>query len=282
MITQTKREIVKGIAASDGIAIGPIFFYTPPHLEVPKRAATDAKAEFARFQAACAQADIELARLKETVHQRAGAEAAGIFDAHRMLLADPTLHEMIKALSDTGKNAEAAVVAAADELAAEFAAMEDELFAARAADVRDLARRVLRILLDVPDTSLGALAAPSIIVAHDLSPSDTAGLDPTMTLGLCTAAGGKTSHSAILARTLGIPAVVGIASAALEPLETGMAAALNGAEGTLILDPSAAEVVQMRQAQNQRQKHLDKMQLSALAEARTADGKRVEVAANIG
>ncbi len=122
----------------------------------------------------------------------------------------PLSKRKIREFVEIGQTVEQALVNATDELANLLAGMADELFAARALDVKDVGRRVLRILLGLPDTALSAVTEPSIIVAEDLTPSDTASLDPKLTLGFTTAQGGLTSHSAILARTLGIPAIVGM------------------------------------------------------------------------
>ncbi len=160
--------------------------------------------------------------------------------------------------------------------------MGDELFAARALDVKDVGRRVLRILLGLPDTALSAVTEPSIIVAEDLTPSDTASLDPKLTLGFITAQGGLTSHSAILARTLGLPAIVGIGNDLLSHVSSGMFILMDGRTGETILEPDEETVMRYNQIRAQRDSHLQVLKAAAAKEALTANGRRVEVAANIG
>lgn len=279
--TMTER-ILKGIAAAEGIAIGPAFCYQPPELTIPRCDPLTPDEEMARFDAACRQAAGELAVLKERVEARANAETAAIFEAHAMILDDPTLRDAVKRRIDANLLAEEAVKEATEEIAAIFSAMENELFAARAADVLDLGRRLLRILLDVQDTSLDALTKPSIVVAYDLTPSDTASLEPEMTLGFCTAAGGLTSHTAILARTLGIPAVVGLGSESFRQIADGASLALDGSTGEVVVDPSEERLKRYEASQAQFLEQQAVMQAGAKAETRTADGKRVEVGANVG
>lgn len=276
------KTTLQGIAASEGIAIGPVYYYSPPELAVQSAHTDHPEQEKQRFAEACHQAGEEIAVLRDRVRERAGDESAAIFDAHMMILSDPTLIEKVHTRIEAGGSAEASVVAATDELAAVFEEIEDEMFAARAADVRDLGRRLLRILLGVEDTSLDVLQQPAIILAHDLTPSDTASLDPGLTLGLCTAVGGLTSHTAILARTLGIPAVVGIGMESVERLAAADTIILNGSEGTVMVDPSSSEMDEYRRAAEVQAARFSELQGFAQAEAHTADGKRIEVAANIG
>lgn len=277
-----RETTLRGIAAAEGIAIGPAFQYRPITLAVPERAAAPASEEWARFEAACEQASAELDAVKAAVLARADADSAAIFDAHRLMVADPMLREAVKSRTEQGQIVEAAVVAATDELAAMLAGMQSEYFAAREADVRDVGRRILRILLDIPDTSPDSLTQPSIILAQDLTPSDTARLKPDLTLGFCTEAGGLTSHTTILARTLGLPAVVGLGQAALEQVANGDRVVLDGGEGTLTLRPAEATVRRYTAAREAQAARLAVLQASAARDAATADGRRVEVAANIG
>ena len=196
-------QILRGIPASDGIAIGPVFCYIPAELTIPVCAAGPIDEEMSRFDVAREQARVELQGLYDAVEKRAGKEEASIFEAHQEMLTDPTLEGKIHEFVEIGLTVEQSLVRATDELAGLLAGMDDELFAARALDVKDVGRRVLRILLGLPDTALSAVTEPSIIVAEDLTPSDTASLDPKHTLGFITVQGGLTSHSAILARNAG-------------------------------------------------------------------------------
>lgn len=273
---------LKGIPASEGVAIGSAFCFIPVEPTVPARTAEDPQEEMARFDAAREQALEEVSAVKAKLLERTDEVTAAIFDAHALMLSDPMLHSAIQNKVEQGQSIEAAVVAAIEEVAATLGSMDEELFAARAQDVRDVGQRLLRILTDMPDSSLDALQQPSIIVAHDLTPSDTVGLQPELTLGFCTAAGGLTSHTAILARTLGIPAVVGLGSDALELIENDTRLVLNGLEGVVIVEPTS-ETVDSHLAMAKRQaERMTLIKDSAGQTAYTASGRRVEVGANVG
>ncbi len=272
----------KGIPASDGIAIGPVFCYIPAELTVPVRATGSAEEELARFDAARERARVELQGLYDSIEKRAGKEEASIFVAHQEMLYDPALEGKIREFVEIGQTAEQALVNATDELADLLASVNDELFAARALDVKDVGRRVLRILLGLPDTALGAVAEPSIILAEDLTPSDTASLNPSLTLGFITAQGGLTSHSAILARTLGLPAIVGMGINLLDHVYNGAFIVMDGRSGEMILEPNQETITRCKQIKAQRESQLQILKSAALKDARTAEGRRVEVAANVG
>jgi phosphotransferase system enzyme I (PtsI) len=276
------EKILQGIPASDGIAIGPAFRYIPAEMTVPARASESADEELSRFDAAREQARVELQGLSNAIEKRAGKEEAAIFEAHREMLNDPALEGRVRELVESGQTAEQALVNATDELAGLLAGMEDELFAARALDVKDVGRRVLRILLGLPDTALGAVTEPSVIVAEDLTPSDTASLDPSLTLGFVTAQGGLTSHSAILARTLGIPAIVGMGNSLLENVPGGIFVVLDGRTGELLIEPDEEITGRYQKVKSQRESQMQILKAAAEKDAVTANGRRVEVAANVG
>ncbi len=160
--------------------------------------------------------------------------------------------------------------------------MDDELFAARALDVKDVGHRILRILLGLPDTALSAVTEPSIIIAEDLTPSDTASLDPKLTLGFITAQGGLTSHSAILARTLGLPAIVGMGNGLLDRVSNDTFIVMDGRTGEMIIEPDQETIARYEQIKIQRELHLLILKAAAEKDALTANGRRVEVAANVG
>ena len=276
------EKTLQGIPASDGIAIGPVFRYIPAELTVPARAAESADEELSRFDAAREQARVELQGLSDAIERRAGKEEAAIFEAHREMLNDPALEGRVRELVKSGQTAEQALVNATEELAGLLAGMNDELFAARALDVKDVGRRVLRILLGLPDTALGAVTEPSVIVAEDLTPSDTASLDPSLTLGFVTAQGGLTSHSAILARTLGIPAIVGMGNNLLENVSSGAFVVMDGRTGELRIEPDEGMIDRYQKVRSQRESQLQILKAAAEKDAVTANGRRVEVAANVG
>lgn len=270
-----------GIAASPGIAIGPVFLYQPQLPPVEVTQIEDAVAEWARLETAVNAALVELAQVRANAERRVGAEEAAIFDAHRLFLQDPDLQQKAKIAIESQKiNAAAAWHDAIAETAAAFRALDDPYMQARAADVEDVGHRVLRHLLGVAPPTL-EFAQPSIVVARDLSPSDTARLDRNHVLGICTEFGGATSHSAILARALGIPAIVGV-GAQLGAIDDGQMIALDGDAGRIWLAPDETRLAQL---QAQRDAWLQQQTAAKAAgsePAVTADGQRIEVAANIG
>jgi phosphotransferase system enzyme I (PtsI) len=272
----------KGIAASDGIAFGPTFCYIPAELNIPVCAAGTVAEEMARFETARQQARLELQGLYAVIEKRAGKAEAAIFEAHQEMLSDPALEGRVQELVEIGQTAEQALLRATEELAGLLAGMNDELFSARALDVKDVGRRILRILLGLPDTALSAVMEPSIIIAEDLTPSDTASLNPELTLGFITAQGGLTSHSAILARTLGLPAIVGMGSELLGRVSNGTIIVMDGRTGEMIIEPDPETVLRYQQIKNQRQSRLQILKAAAEQNACTANGRRVEVAANVG
>ncbi len=272
----------KGIPASDGIAIGTVFCYIPTELVIPVCAAGSVDEEMDRYSIARERAHAELQGLYEAIEKRAGQEEASIFIAHQEMLFDPALEAKVRELVEIGQTAEQALFKATDEFAGLLAGMGDELFAARALDVKDIGRRILRILLGLPDTALSAVTEPSIIVAEDLTPSDTASLDPKLTLGFITAQGGITSHSAILARTLGLPAIVGMGNGLLDTVSTGTFIVMDGRSGELIIEPDDNSVARFQQVKAQRDSHLQILKAAAEKDALTANGRHVEVAANVG
>lgn len=275
-------KTLHGIAASPGIAIGPAFRFRQVDLRYGRYTVESADAEWARCQAALETARTQLAAVHAKAEAESGAEQAAIFEAHILMLEDPELLEMVqKDIEERNVNAEAALSDATEKYAQMLEALDDEYLRARAADVRDVAARVLRILLGVAESPTAGLATPSIILATDLTPSDTVMLDKSLVLGLCTAEGGATSHAAILARSLGLPAVVGASSRVLEiPDDTILV--LDGREGTLLVQPDADTVALYRERQAVDARVLAHAQQRAHEPAVTRDGHRVEVVANIG
>ena len=276
------EKTFKGIPASDGVAIGPTFCYIPAELTIPVCAAGTVDEEMARFDTAREHARVELQGLYDAIEKRAGKEEASIFEAHQEMLFDPALEGKVRTEVEFGQTVEQALVTAIEELASLLAGMGDELFAARALDVRDVGHRILRILLGLPDTALSAVTEPSIIIAEDLTPSDTASLDPKLTLGFITAQGGLTSHSAILARTLGLPAIVGMGSGLLDKVSNDTFIVMDGRTGEMIIGPDQETIARYKQIKVQRESHLLVLKTAAEKDAFTANGRRVEVAANVG
>lgn len=277
------ETIIEGIPASPGIVIGQVYKHEPPDLTIPKRVSENPSREWEFFEEAVKSARVELEDVRASVLDLTGEESeAAIFDAHMLMLDDPMLSEAVRTRIDAGMIVEEALVEAIDQISNMLAAMDDEYFAARAADVRDIGHRVLRILLGIPDSSMANLNKPSIVVAQDLTPSDTAKLNPRYAIGFCTAAGGMTSHTAILARTLGIPAVVGLGEDLSLKTENGTEMVLDGIRGLVVLKPVEQTCRNYRKEIQRRQEWLVTVGESAKEDTYTADGRRIEVGANIG
>jgi phosphoenolpyruvate-protein kinase (PTS system EI component) len=275
-------KTLQGIAASRGIAIGPVFHFRRVDLCFDRCTVEDSAAEWARFQAALETAGEQLADVYAKAEAESGAEEASIFQAHAMMLDDPELLEVVQtAIEEQHINAESALSDAAEMYAQMLESLDDEYLSARAADVRDVATRVLRILLGVAESPTAELTVPSIILARDLTPSDTVMLDKSLVLGFCTAEGGATSHTAILARGLGLPAVVG-AGPDILGVPDGATLVLDGNGGTLLVDPDEETVAEYRARQTAAATVLAYARQMAHEPAITLDGHRVEVVANIG
>lgn len=271
---------LSGIAASQGIAIGPAYVYRPEPLAFKEQIVQNSPAEINRLIQAIEAVQTMLVALEEYTRQAIGESEAKIFEVHRMFLADPAFADEIKAIIQQEQlNAEAAVDRVSNELMAQFSAIDDDYFRQRAVDIKDISQRLIRQLLGLEETTLASLKNPSIIVANDLTPSDTASLQRDMALGLCTEIGSNTSHTAILARSLGIPAVVGTGK--LE-LSSGTMVIIDGQSGELIIDPDAGTLAEYRTRQraNEHTRSLEVAQ--AQMPAVTLDGHQVEVVANIG
>ena len=251
-------------------------------LHVPRRTGTDPGAEFVRLEEALEAARLQLCQLRDKAGREAGRAEADIFDAHSMFLDDPDLLAAVRQkLSSERINVEAAWMEGIESYAVQMEAMGNETFAARAVDMRDAGRRVLRLLLGQPEEDLSQLKAPMVILARDLAPSDTVRLDKSLVLAFCTAEGGPTSHTAILAKALGIPAVVGLGKELLA-LKAGEFLLVDGARGEVLVEPDEAAIIGF---QARERAHLARAEVelaSAQEPAVTRDGHAVEVVANIG
>ncbi|HEX8271757.1 MAG TPA: phosphoenolpyruvate--protein phosphotransferase [Longimicrobiaceae bacterium] len=277
----SEGRTVIGVAASPGVAIGPLFQFQPTRIEVADEPAGDPAAERRRLAEAVETAREQLGTLFEEVRERSGRGEAMIFRAHQALLADEELRAEVAALVDAGHGAAWAWQRAVDRRVAEVAEVEDERLAARAADLHDVGQRVLRALVGTRHGAPRFPDEPVILVADDLAPSDTARLDPRRILGLCTASGGPTSHTAIIARSLAIPAVVGAGPGVLETAEGG-ACILDGTGGRLYPEPTPADLESARGFQTDLRGRRDRELGTRYQPAILTDGHRVEVAANIG
>jgi phosphoenolpyruvate-protein phosphotransferase len=276
---------LQGIAASPGIAIGTAWVYDPRPLAVPRWSIEpdQVSGELARLDDALARATAEIQRLRERTAARAGADEAAIFDAHLAMLADPAMLEAVQtAIREQRMNAEAAVWEALEQYRQMLASLPDEYLSARAVDLEDIRQRLLAQLLGHEQMSLADLTSPVILVAPDLTPSDTAAMDAQVVLGIATEQGGRTSHTAILARKLGIPAVVGVRGLLASIGSGAITVAVDGETGTVVIAPTEADLAALeaeRAALVARQVMLQ--QLLPLP-AETRDGHRIELAANVG
>jgi phosphoenolpyruvate-protein phosphotransferase len=271
-----------GLAASRGIVNGPAFQFRRATLEIDYATVGDPAVEWELFQTALETARGQLDEVYAQAEAEIGPEQAAIFEAQKLMLDDPELLDAVRtSVEGEQLNAVAALRNAAETYAQMLEALDNEYLSARAADVRDVADRVLRILLGVAESPTEGLTVPSIILARDLTPSDTVLLDKSLVLGFCTAAGGATSHTAILARGLGLPAVVGAATEILDiPSDTMLI--LDGGEGTLVVEPDAETVVHYQARQTAAATAIIQAREQAHKPAVTRDGHRVEVVANIG
>jgi phosphocarrier protein FPr len=277
----TAEGELTGIAASPGIAIGPVAQYRPKLPEIMEQRVEDSAGEWQRLQAAVEEAQQEIKAIHAMAATQVGEAEAAIFEAHLLFLQDPALIDMAKAgIFDRQINAEAAWQGAIEETAATYRALDDKYMQARAADVLDVGQRVLGHLMGLERPSLD-FEQPSILVAADLTPSDTARMDPANVLGVCTELGGATSHSAILARALGIPAIVGMGPS-LITLDVGQIVAIDGGEGRLWLQPEAWQLAALREKRDKWQAGQQKAKMASQAAAITRDGHCIEIAANIG
>ncbi len=274
------EQTYHGIPASPGLAIGEAFLFESLPLEIPRYEALDSIQELVRLKKALEAASLEIQAILQASTQMGLSEAA-VFDAHKMFIEDPALLEMVEMAVRNGLNAEAAWMDSIQQFANELAQLRDPTLRERAADVNDVGRRVLRILLGKQDVQITGFEKPVIVVAHDLAPSQTALLDKHLVLAFCTAAGGASSHTAILAKALGIPAVVGLGEALLS-LPTGAPLLVEGSQGLVIASPRDETLAAFQlQAQGARQVAASELE-QANAPAITRDGRQVEVVANVG
>lgn len=280
--TMDITKIITGIAASEGIAIAKAFRLENPELIIEKKSVTDVVQEVARLKAALEKSKSELETIKEHARKELGDDKAGIFEAHLLVLNDP---ELINPIKDkiTGENVNAEY--ALDEVAAMFInmfeSMDNEYMKERAADIRDVTKRVLAHLLGINVSNPNMISEEVVIIAEDLTPSDTAQLNRKFVKGFTTDVGGRTSHSAIMARSMEIPAVVGTKKVMGE-IENGVLVIVDGLDGQVIVNPSEETV---KAYKNKATEYAtQKAEWAKLVNEKTvsADEHHVELAANIG
>ncbi|EOH87754.1 phosphoenolpyruvate--protein phosphotransferase [Enterococcus pallens] len=276
-------EMLKGIAASDGVAVAKAYLLVQPDLSFQKKSIEDTAAEESRLDDALAASSSELQKIRDKAATSLGEEEAQVFDAHLMVLSDPEMIGQIKThVQDNKVNAESALKEVTDMYIGMFEAMDDNAYMQeRAADIRDVTKRVMAHLLGVKLPNPSMIDEEVIVVAHDLTPSDTAQLDKNFVKAFVTDIGGRTSHSAIMARSLEIPAIVGTMEITSKVKE-GDILAVNGIAGETIINPTeeqAAEFVKAGEDYAAQKAEWEKLKD---AETVTADGKHFELAANIG
>jgi phosphoenolpyruvate-protein phosphotransferase (PTS system enzyme I) len=272
-----------GVGASEGVAVGPVLVHAAPEPEPERKriAEDEVESELARFGLAVETVARKLAGTGERLQVTGSEEEAAIFEAHVELAEDPELASGVEKRVRNLESPEAAVLAVGEEYAAEFAAMEDEYLAARADDVRDVAGQISAELTGRGPAALEALTTPSVVLARSLAPSDTARIPKGMALGFVTAEGSRTSHVSIMARSMGIPAVVGVGPA-LEKALNATTVAVDGAQGYAVTDPDEATVAEFEKIFEGLAAERAVLDQYRHVEARTRDGRRIEVAANLG
>lgn len=274
-------EQIFGKGVSKGVAAGPISFYRRASGVIPRHEVSDTAAEMERFRAARETAKEQLAKLYDKALAEAGEDAAMLFEAHQMMLDDLDFVESIEGMIENDRvNAEAAVSDTGAQFAEMFAAMDDSYMQARAADIRDISARVIGILTGEGESGIVS-DVPCIVAADDLAPSETVQLDKALILGFITAGGSANSHTAILARTMGIPAIIG-AGDALQPEMEGKYAIIDGQTGEAVVEPDDAERERLLKKQA-KEKALKELldQLKGKPNV-TKDGRNVMVYCNIG
>ncbi|MCJ1783307.1 phosphoenolpyruvate--protein phosphotransferase [Mammaliicoccus sciuri] len=275
-------ELLKGIAASDGVAISKAYLLVEPDLSFSSENISDVDGEVEKFKAAVNQSKVELTQIRNNAEKQLGADKAAIFDAHLLVLEDP---ELLNPIEENIRNNKVNAPTALNEVSTNFITifenMDNEYMKERAADIRDVSKRVLAHILGVELPNPSMINESVIIVGEDLTPSDTAQLNKEFVKGFATNIGGRTSHSAIMSRSLEIPAVVGTKDIT-DRVSHGDSLIIDGLSGDVIINPTDDEV----QAYEQKQKNFlaEKEELAKLVndESVSKDGVHVELAANIG
>ena len=271
----------KGIAGSAGYGVGKVVIISDAKPEYENRTITDTDAEIKRYDDAVAAFTEKTHAMAEAMKESVGEHNAEILEGHILLLTDPGMDEITKGAIMSGTCAEAAFESTCDMFAGMFQMADDELTRQRATDIGDIKVRMLKILTGTPDMNISEVPAGTILVAEDLTPSMTAGIVKENVAGIITAVGGKTSHSAILARALEIPAVLSV-DGIVDMVSDGMTAVVDGYDGICILDPSQEEVDEY---QAKREKYLSDKALLEVYRGKdtvTADGAKVHLYGNIG
>ena len=272
----------KGTNASDGIGIGTAVIVEEAELVITRREVGDAQAEVSRFKGALEQTVAETQKMAEDLATRVGEKEAEIMQGHMMLLSDPMLTgEIENSISNDKVNAEFAIETVCNMYADMFASMGDELMQQRATDMRDIKVRMQRTLMGLQSADVSSLPAGTVLVAKDLTPSMTAGINPANVVGIVTELGGRTSHSAILARALEIPAVVAV-NGLLDQVKDGDTVVLDGSTGEVYVNPDTEIKTAYEAKRDQFLKEKKELEKYIGKPSVTKDGVQVEIVANIG
>lgn len=274
-------ESYKGKSVYKGIVMGPVRVLSGSDLQVKRTRVEDSEQEIKRIEAAIDSAQEQLRVLYEKAVKEVGEASAAIFEVHEMMLEDDDYLDAIHNMVVTEKvNAEYAVAVTGDNFSQMFANMDDDYMKARAADIKDISNRVVRNLAGCADTDLDA-SIPSVIVADDLSPSETVQMDKDKILAFVTVHGSTNSHTAILARMMNIPALIGV-PLNLDNMQTGMTAIVDGFSGEVIFDPDEELVAQTRKKIAEEEEKFQLLQTLKGKESITRDGRKINLYANIG
>ena len=274
---------IQGMSGSRGVAVGNVYRYIQEEIVIPDYTVADDKVEeeIGKFAAAMAATLKQLDTIRQKALEEMGPEEAAIFEAHMQIAQDPSLSDGIKSLVESSHtNVVAATAQTIETFANIFLGMEDAYMRERGADIKDIGDRLMRNLLGMNPRGLSHISGEVILVAQDLAPSDTASLDKNVVKGIVTAAGGPTSHAAIMARTLEIPAVMGVGD--IESFVDGDKAAVLGTDGIVEINPSDADWAEYTNQAAAFQEELKRLRESANLEATTTDSHYVELFGNIG
>ena len=274
--------MIKGIAASAGIAVSKVFKLSHPVLTIEKREGVNVEEEITKLKEAVVKTQNDITKIKEKAMGRLADDELAIFDAHLAVTADPEfVGQMEEKIKDESVNAEFAVKEVSDVFINMFESMEDPYFRERAADIKDVTYRLQTHVLGLDTADLSSIDEEVIIVAEDLTPSDTAQLDRRYVRGFATEIGGRTSHSAIMARSLEIPAVVG-AGALLDKCSHNQEVILDAINGDIIFDPNEEQKAEYSKKAVEFADHKESLKVLKDAKTVTTDGHTVELAGNIG
>ena len=274
---------IQGISGSRGVAVGNVYRYIQEEIVIPDYTVAEDKVEeeIGKFAAAMAATLKQLDTIRQKALDEMGPEEAAIFEAHMQIAQDPSLSDGIKSLVESSHtNVVAATAQTIETFANIFLGMEDAYMRERGADIKDIGDRLMRNMLGMNPRGLSHISGEVILVAQDLAPSDTASLDKNVVKGIVTAAGGPTSHAAIMARTLEIPAVMGVGD--IESFVDGDKAVVLGTDGIVEMNPSDADWAEYTNQAAAFQEELKRLRESANLEATTTDGHYVELFGNIG